>query len=84
MMLFSTVLLFSMKQQVLLHEHLKMHESCQVVRGTQNLNFVHRRDKKRGKNLQNQKLCYFKATLEITLYYHKACSVSTNHMEIPS
>lgn len=57
MMLFSTVLLFSTKQQVLLHEHLKMHESCQVVRGTQNLNLVHFREEKKRKKTSQTKNC---------------------------
>ena len=84
MMLFSTVLLFSMKQQVLLHEHLKIHEPCQVARGTQNLNLVHFREKIRGEHLQNQNLCEFKATFEISLYYHRVCFITTEPMEIRS
>lgn len=50
MMLFSTVLLFSVKQQVQLCEHLKMQESCQAVRGSQKLNLVHSREKKKKNN----------------------------------
>lgn len=78
MMLFSMGLFFSTKQQERLHKHLKMCESCQVVRVTQNLNLL---EEKRGKNLQNEKI---KTTLEISLYYHNICFISTDLTEIPS
>lgn len=68
-----------MKQQELLHEHLKMCESCQVVRGTQNLNLL--KEKRKGKNVQNEKI---ETTLEISLYYHNVCFISTDLTEIPS